>query len=170
MRYRLWSSLPGANGNQVSGKKTAGRANHPPGRYEEKRISCPGSPTVVVLHPLCRALYQALCQVFLEVVAVVIPPDVACPAVEIAAAGVAAVSEAAGPVVVFLVVVAVVVSGVAEPVVVFLVVVAVVVSEVADPVVVFVAVAPVADVAEPRASVDIPVVFAVLVPVSVVGV
>lgn len=81
-----------------------------------------------------------------------IPPDVACPEVEIAVAGVAADAE------------------VAEPVVVFLVVVADVVSEVAEPAVVFVAVASVADVAEPRASVDIAFVFEVLVPVSVVAV
>jgi hypothetical protein len=80
----------------------------------------------------------------------VIPLGVACHEVEIAVAGVAAVSE------------------VAEPVVVFLVVVADVVSEVAEPVVVFVAVASVADAAEPRASVDIALAFAVLVPVSVV--
>jgi hypothetical protein len=82
----------------------------------------------------------------------VTPPDAAYPAVEIAVPGVAAVSEVAGPVVVFLVVVAVVVS------------------EVADPVVVFFAVPPVADVAEPRASADIALVFDVLVPVSVVAV
>ena len=99
-----------------------------------------------------------------------IPPDVACPEVEFAVAGVAAVSEVAEPVVVFLVVVADVVSEVAEPVVVFLVVVADVVSEVAEPVVVFVAVASVADVAEPRVSVDIALVFDVLVLVSVVAV
>jgi len=82
----------------------------------------------------------------------VISPDVACPAVELAVAGVVADSE------------------VAEPVVVFLVLVADVVSEVAEPVVVFVAVASVADVAEPRASVDIALVFDVLVLVSVVSV
>lgn len=81
-----------------------------------------------------------------------IPPDVACPEVEIAVAGVAADSE------------------VAEPVVAFLVVVADIVSEAAEPVVVFVAVASGADVAEPRASVDIALVFDVLVPVSVVAV
>ncbi len=81
-----------------------------------------------------------------------IPSGVACPEVEIAVAGVAAVSE------------------VAEPVVVFLVVVADVVSEVAEPVVVFVAVSSVADVAEPRVSVDIPLASDVLVPVSVVTV
>jgi hypothetical protein len=72
-------------------------------------------------------------------------------------------------VVVFLVAVAAV-SAVAEPVVVFVVVAAVVVSEVGGPVVVFVAVASVADVAEPRASVDIALVFDALVPVSVVAV
>lgn len=140
---RKWQSW------QVSGKTTAGRANHPPGRDERKiRISCPGSPTVVVLHPLCQGLYQ----VFLEAVGVVIPPDVACPEVEIAVPGVAAVSEVAGPVAVSLVAAAAVVS------------------EVADPVVVFVAAAPLADVAEPRASVDTALAFDVLVPVSVVAV
>jgi hypothetical protein len=122
----------------------AGRANHPPGHDEgEKGISRLGSPTVDV-HPLY--------QVFLEAVGVVIPLGVACPEVEIAVAGIAAVSE------------------VAEPVVVFLVVVADVVSEVAEPVVVFVAVSSVADVAELRVSVDIPLAFYVLVPVSVVTV
>ena len=105
-------------------------------------ISRLGSPTVDVLHPLY--------QVFLEVFVVVIPLGVACHEVEIAVAGVAAVSE------------------VAEPVVVFLVVVADVVSEVAEPVVVFVAVSSVADVAELRVSVDIRLAFDVLVPVSVV--
>jgi hypothetical protein len=55
-------------------------------------------------------------------------------------------------------------------VVVFLVAVAAVVSEVADPAVVFVAVASAADVAGPRASVDIALVFDVLVPVSVAAV
>ena len=79
-----------------------------------------------------------------------IPSAVARPEVEMAVPGVAAVSEAA------------------EPAVVFLVVVADVVSEVAEPVVVFVAVASVADVAGPRASVDIALVFDALVPVSVV--
>jgi hypothetical protein len=64
----------------------------------------------------------------------VIPSGVACPEVEIAVAGVAAVSE------------------------------------VAEPVVVFVAVSFVADVAEPRVSVDIPLASDVLVPVSVVTV
>lgn len=81
-----------------------------------------------------------------------IPPDVACPEVEIAVAGVPADAE------------------VAELVVVLLVVVADVVSAVAEPVVVFLAVASVADVAEPRASVDIAFVFDVLVPVSVFAV
>ena len=101
-----------------------------------------------------------------------IPPDVAWPEVEIAVVGVAADSEVAGPVVVFVAVASVadVVSEVAEPVVVFLVVVADVVFEVAEPVVVFVAVSSVADVAEPRVSVDIPLAFYVLVPVSVVTV
>lgn len=127
-------------------------------RRAEKRISCPGPPTVVVLHPLDR--------VYPEAVGVGTPPGVACPAVEIAA-GVAAVSVVAELVVVFLAAVAAV-SAVAEPVVVFVVVAAVVVSEVGDPVAVFVAVASVADVAEPRASVDIALVFDVLVPVSVV--
>ena len=125
-----------------------------------KRISCPGSPTVDGLHPLD--------QVFLEAEGVVIPSSVARPEVGIAVAGgVAADPEVAEPVVVFLVADAVAVSAVAEPVVVFLVVVADVVSEVAEPVVVFV-VASFADVAEPRASVDIALVFYALVPVSVV--
>jgi hypothetical protein len=88
---------------------------------------------------------------------------VAGPVVVFLAAIAAAVSGVADPVVVFLVVVA-------GPVVVFLVVVAVVVSEVADPAVVFVAVASAADVAGPRASVDIALVFDVLVPVSVAAV
>lgn len=145
-------------------RKDSGRKGDSPSRPRraEKRISCPGPPTVVVLHPLD----QALDRVYPEAVGVGTPPGVACPAVEIAA-GVAAVSVVAELVVVFLAAVAAV-SAVAEPVVVFVVVAAVVVSEVGDPVAVFVAVASVADVAEPRASVDIALVFDVLVPVSVV--
>ena len=54
--------------------------------------------------------------------------------------------------------------------VVFLVAVADAVSHVAEPLVVFVAAASVADVAGPRASVDIAVVFDVSVPVSVAAV
>lgn len=111
-----------------------------------------------------------------------VPPDVPCPEVEIAVPGVAGpvvvflvavaavVSEVAGPVVVSLAAVAAVASEVAGPVVVSLVAAAAVVSEVADPVVVFVAAAPLADVAEPRASVDTALAFDVLVPVSVVAV
>jgi hypothetical protein len=100
----------------------------------------------------------------------VIPPYVACPAVEIAVAGIAADPEVAEPVVVFLVVVADVVSVVAEPVDVFVVVVADVASEVAEPVVVFVAVASVVYVSEPQVFFDIALVFDVLVPVFVVAV
>jgi hypothetical protein len=146
MEFPLWRKW---QSRQVSGKTTAGRANHPPGRDERKiRISRPGSPTVVVLPPLDQGLYQ----VFLEAVAVVVPPDVPCPEVGIAVPGVAAA------------------SGVAGPVAVSLVAAAAVVSEVADPAVVFVAAAPLADVAEPRASVDTALVFDVLVPVAAVAV
>ena len=85
-------------------------------------------------------------------------PDVAGPEAEKAVVGVAAVSEVAEPGVV-------VDLEVAEPRVVF-----VVGLEVAEPGVVFVALVSVADVAEPRASVDIAPAFDASVPVSVVAV
>jgi hypothetical protein len=71
----------------------------------------PGFPTVVVL----RAIYQ----VFLEADGIVISPDVACPAVELAVAYVASDFELVEPSAVFLFVIADVVSEVAEPVVSF---------------------------------------------------
>ena len=92
-----------------------------------------------------------------------IPPGVAGPEVENAVVGVAAPHEVAEPVVD---VVAVVVAWVVFAAVVFFFVVDL---EVSEPGVVFVAL-PVADVAEPQASVDIAPAFAVLVPVSVVAV
>ena len=93
---------------------------------------------------------------------IVILPGVAGPEVENAVVGAAAVSGVAEPVVDVVAVVVV------EPEVVFVVDI-----EVSEPgavfvAVAFVAVASVADVAEPQASVDIPVAFDVLVPVSVV--
>src|SRR5512135_710822 len=116
MRLRLWSSLTGENGNHggfPERQRPEGRITLP-AATSVKRISCPGSPIVAVLHPLDQGLYQ----VFLEAVAVVVPPDVACPEVGIVVPGVA------GPAVVFPVAVAAVVSGVAGPAAVSLVAVA----------------------------------------------
>ena len=129
------------------------------------------------LPPIFYVLYPLL-QVFLETVGVVIPPDVAEPVVLFVALVsvvsepvlfVASVSAVAEPVL-FVASVSVVV----EPVL-FVALVSVVsepvlfvasVSVVAEPVLVA---EPVFDVAEPQVSVDIAVVFVVLVPVSVVA-
>ena len=86
-------------------QRPEGLITPPRPRRAEKGISCLGSPTVDVLHPLY--------QVFHEAFGVVIPSGVACPEVEIAVAGVAAVSEVAEPVVVFVAVSSV--ADVAEP-------------------------------------------------------
>jgi hypothetical protein len=98
----------------------------------------------------------------------VIPPGVAGPEVEHAVVGVVAVPEVSEPGVVLVAVVFVVASEVSEPGVVLVAAVFVVDPEVSEPEVVLVVVSA-ADVAEPRASVDIALAFDVLVPVSVVA-